>query len=244
MTLPGHSPPSAARAVESFSSGVVAGHYSHDGYTIVWAQGGDRRRHGEWPDAGAANAVHAQQCRVIVDLTDVTFMDSSGLNVLVLARRKAEAGRGELRLFGACRMVRNVLHMTGLDQVFPVHSTIEESIGLGSAVHARTFESVPGRLEQLDEVPGRIRQQDLASTGAGHDVADEGQPAARRSSTSESKSSRTRWMRFLPAAAFSSGVDRAPELVGPESRSRSGPRTTSANADPALKRTVNPRWVV
>ena len=43
-----------------------------------------------------------------------------------------------------------------------------------------------------------------------------------------------RWMRLRPAVAASSGVARAPELAGPDSSSRSGPRTTSAKAGAAL----------
>lgn len=151
------------------SNGRVAGRYALDGYTIVWA-------HGEIDIATTpqlmqqlAAAVGAHRCRVIVELTYVTFMDSTGLNALVLARRRALAGSGELRLVGACGMVRKVLRMTGLEKVFPLHSTIEESIG------QRARESVVGGLEQLDEIPSRVSEQDLASAGAGHDVADEGQ---------------------------------------------------------------------
>ncbi|GAB3895405.1 hypothetical protein GCM10027612_48110 [Microbispora bryophytorum subsp. camponoti] len=40
------------------------------------------------------------------------------------------------------------------------------------------------------------------------------------------------------------GVARAPELAGPDSSSRSGPRTTSAKAGPAPLFRVKPRWVV
>src|SRR5919112_4805625 len=41
-------------------------------------------------------------------------------------------------------------------------------------------------------------------------------------------------MRLRPAEAASWGVARAPELAGPDSSSRSGPRTTSAKAGAAL----------
>jgi hypothetical protein len=40
------------------------------------------------------------------------------------------------------------------------------------------------------------------------------------------------------------GGGRAPELVGPDSRSRSGPRTMSAKAGAALVFKVKPRWMV
>ena len=123
-----------APAVHSCWNGPVAGRYSHDGYSIVWA-------HGEMDVATTpdlmrelAEAVRAQRCRVIVDLTQVTFMDSTGFNALALARHTAEAGHGEVRLVGAGETVREVLRITGLEEVFPVHSTIEESINAESGV--------------------------------------------------------------------------------------------------------------
>ena len=134
-------------AVHTCWNGRVAGLYSRDGYTIVWAHG--EIDVGTAPDlmqelAGAVGA----KCRVIIDLTQVTFMDSTGLNALALARRRADAGNGEVRLVGAFGIVRNVLHITGLDQIFAVHSTIEESIGPSPAVqHNGAVVQPPARAE-------------------------------------------------------------------------------------------------
>ena len=132
MTSPRPMPTGDEPVVHSCWNGRVAGRYSHDGYTVVWA-------HGEIDMATApdltqelAEAVSVNPCRVIVDLTQVTFMDSTGLSALVRAR--TEAGNGELRLVGASGMVCKVLRITGLEEVFPVHSTIEESIGQGPPV--------------------------------------------------------------------------------------------------------------
>ena len=137
MTTPRH--PGADHPVQPCWDGRVAGRYLHDGYIVVWA-------HGEIDMATApelmkevGEAVRARPGRVIVDLTQVTFMDSTGLNALVRAKHRAD---GEVRLVGPCEMVRKVLRLTGLEEVFPVHSTIEESVGPrptaqhdGSAVH-------------------------------------------------------------------------------------------------------------
>jgi anti-sigma B factor antagonist len=129
MTSPRPAPTGDEPVVHSCWNGRVVGRYSHDGYTVVWA-------HGEIDMATApdlmqelAEAVCAHPCRVIVDLTQVTFMDSTGFSALVRAR--ADAGNGELRLVGASGMLCEVLRVTGLEEVFPVHSTIEESIGQG-----------------------------------------------------------------------------------------------------------------
>lgn len=134
MTSTRPSRPSAAPAAETLPSGMVAGQYPHDGYTVVWAIGEIDIATAKGLMQELAIAVHSQHFRVIVDLTDVTFMDSTGLNALVLARRKANAGGGEVRLVAASARIRKILHITGLEQVFPVHSTIEESISQGPGV--------------------------------------------------------------------------------------------------------------
>ena len=131
---------------DTFSDALVAGHYSLDEYTVVWA-------HGEIDVATApalmhelAVALRAQQCRVIVDLTQVTFMDASGLDALAIARRRADVRDGEVRLVGACGIVRKVLRITGLEQIFPVHATLEESIGRRPAVQLdRSVVQLPAR---------------------------------------------------------------------------------------------------
>lgn len=60
---------------------------------------------------------------VVVDLQEVPFCDSSGLNTLIWAANTVEAAGGTLRLSGVRpRMVR-LLHMTGLDRRFSLCGT-------------------------------------------------------------------------------------------------------------------------
>lgn len=51
---------------------------------------------------------------VIVDVSGVRFLDSSGISVLIQGRREAEATGVSYRLTGANGMVREVLAMTGV----------------------------------------------------------------------------------------------------------------------------------
>lgn len=147
MTSQRTSPPRADGA-DTSSNDQVAGRYAHDGYTIVWVRGEIDMATAPALLRELAEAVRAQQCRVIVDLTDVTFMDSTGLSALVLARRRAVASGGEVRLVGASGMLRKVLRITGLDEIFPVHSTIEESIDSGPTVqHNGTVVHLPAQAE-------------------------------------------------------------------------------------------------
>ena len=71
---------------------------------------------------------------LVVDLAEVTFVDSSGLGVLVAARRKTRAFRGSLCLVVDHPAVLRVLHVTALDRVFPVHRTLAEALAADPAV--------------------------------------------------------------------------------------------------------------
>jgi anti-sigma B factor antagonist len=66
--------------------------------------------------------------RVVVDLTDATFIDSSSLGVLIGAHRRMR-GRGG-RLMVACDVsaILKTLRVTGLDGVFTVAPTVEEAL--------------------------------------------------------------------------------------------------------------------
>jgi anti-sigma B factor antagonist len=66
--------------------------------------------------------------RVVVDLTDATFIDSSSLGVLIGAHRRLR-GRGG-RLMVACDVtaILKTFRVTGLDGVFTVAPTVEEAL--------------------------------------------------------------------------------------------------------------------
>jgi anti-sigma B factor antagonist len=68
--------------------------------------------------------------RVVVDLSEVTFLDSTGLSVLVGAwkRLSGEGLEGDLRLVVVRPTIQKVLEITGLDQVFSVFATLAEAL--------------------------------------------------------------------------------------------------------------------
>jgi len=64
---------------------------------------------------------HAQD--VIVDLSAVTFMDSTGLNALVrCARQTRQRSAGTVRIRSPRPVVRRLLDVTGADRVIPVEA--------------------------------------------------------------------------------------------------------------------------
>jgi anti-sigma B factor antagonist len=67
------------------------------------------------------------QSRLVIDLADVGFMDSSGLGVLVTALKRARERDGSLALVCPEGSVHKVLTITGLDRVFPIHQSVTEA---------------------------------------------------------------------------------------------------------------------
>jgi anti-sigma B factor antagonist len=55
---------------------------------------------------------------VEVDLGEVTFLDSSGLNALIGAKKHLDAGGGTLRLVGSQPQVRAVFDVMGMAEFF------------------------------------------------------------------------------------------------------------------------------
>jgi anti-sigma B factor antagonist len=58
--------------------------------------------------------------RVMVDMSGVEFCDSTGMNVLLAAMKRARDHGGALDLVGPRPAVRKILQVTGLDSVFTV----------------------------------------------------------------------------------------------------------------------------
>ena len=67
--------------------------------------------------------------RILVDLRDVHFLDSSGLAVLLGGLERSRERGGELAIVCAEGAVLRVLAITGLDRVFPIHGSPGDVIG-------------------------------------------------------------------------------------------------------------------
>jgi anti-anti-sigma factor len=63
--------------------------------------------------------------RLVLDLSHVTFCDSTGLAVLVGFHKRLVAVGGGLELYAPVQRVQHLLTITGLNRVFPVRSADE-----------------------------------------------------------------------------------------------------------------------
>lgn len=61
--------------------------------------------------------------RLILNLSDVQYMDSSGVGTLVELLRRVNSYKGKLALVGLTDRVRSVFEITKLDKFFSIHST-------------------------------------------------------------------------------------------------------------------------
>jgi anti-sigma B factor antagonist len=64
---------------------------------------------------------------IVVDLEGVSFIDSSGLGVLVSALRRARERDGAVRIVCTRENILKIFRITGLDKVFPVFPDIAEA---------------------------------------------------------------------------------------------------------------------
>lgn len=65
--------------------------------------------------------------RVVLDLSETQFIDSSGLGAIIGALKAARIAGGDLRIAAVTDPVRRVLKLTNLDRVLREHETPESA---------------------------------------------------------------------------------------------------------------------
>lgn len=78
---------------------------------------------------GLSNLVATGVKHVVLEASDVTFLDSTGLGVLVDGRKRLRAHDGSLALAGGQERIVRLLSLTGLARLFPSYATVADAIG-------------------------------------------------------------------------------------------------------------------
>ncbi len=82
--------------------------------------------------SAVADAVDEGWVQVMLDLSGVDFIDSSGLGAVVSGLKNARQAGGDLRLVAPAPQVMMILKLTNLDQILSVYPTVEAA----AAAHA------------------------------------------------------------------------------------------------------------
>jgi anti-sigma B factor antagonist len=77
--------------------------------------------------------INAHCPALIVDLTQVTFIDSTGLSVIIEYFRDAAQHRGVLCLCGLNDELKNIFRIVGLDRTISMFATVNEATSAISA---------------------------------------------------------------------------------------------------------------
>jgi anti-sigma B factor antagonist len=70
----------------------------------------------------------AEEKRLLIDLSDVPFMDSAGLGALIGGIRRTRENEGEVAVACSRPTLTRLLHTTGFDRIVPVKESLEEAI--------------------------------------------------------------------------------------------------------------------
>jgi anti-anti-sigma factor len=66
--------------------------------------------------------------RLVFDLADASFCDSTGLSVFVRAKNACDEAGGEVRLAAPQRGVRRILEVSGLVEVLRTYPTVDAAV--------------------------------------------------------------------------------------------------------------------
>ncbi|HEX6460585.1 MAG TPA: STAS domain-containing protein [Thermoleophilaceae bacterium] len=73
-------------------------------------------------------AIRAGNTDLVVDLSAVTFIDSTALGVMVQARKRLEPEGGSIRVACPSTAIVEIFEMVGLDRVVPMHESVEDAV--------------------------------------------------------------------------------------------------------------------
>jgi stage II sporulation protein AA (anti-sigma F factor antagonist) len=76
----------------------------------------------------ALDASGAPRPRIVVDLSRVTFMDSTGINILIAAHRTLTDAGGWIRLAAPGEAVMRTLQIVGVDAVIDCRETLRQAL--------------------------------------------------------------------------------------------------------------------
>lgn len=71
---------------------------------------------------------HSSKSRLVVDLSEVIFMDSAGLGALIGGVRLIRGNNGKVVLCSTRSQIIRLLHTTGFDRIVPVRKNLQDAV--------------------------------------------------------------------------------------------------------------------
>lgn len=75
-------------------------------------------------------AIDADAQALVIDVTGVGFLDSTGIGVLIGAWNRLGSRPDAITLVGASPLVRRVLQLTAIDRIFTLRDRLPEAVGV------------------------------------------------------------------------------------------------------------------
>ncbi len=72
--------------------------------------------------------INPTQCQIVVDLSQVSFIDSTALATLVKGMKRCRQHGGDLYICGLVKTVRIIFELTRLDKAFRIFETRSEAV--------------------------------------------------------------------------------------------------------------------
>ena len=114
--------------MDDYSQDIIKGVEEKDGAVIISLAGEIDMKCSSELRAKFMELFKSRPAVLIVDMTEVEFMDSSGLAILVEALKWCRQNDSKLKLVGMVQTVRNVFEISRLDSIFQICDTIEEAL--------------------------------------------------------------------------------------------------------------------
>lgn len=71
-------------------------------------------------------SIEQGQKKILVDFSELDYISSAGLRVLLLAARKLSEAGGKIALCGMKPMIKTVFDIAGFSAVFPIFTTVAD----------------------------------------------------------------------------------------------------------------------
>lgn len=123
-------PPSQPTAASEAASRLQVTVTDHDTYGIVTVCGEVDVTTGSELREPLHDLLRRGLLHHVVDLRDVTFLDSTGLGILVGDHKRLRDRDGSLQVVCGPGLVSRVFRLTGVDRVVPIRSTVEAAVDL------------------------------------------------------------------------------------------------------------------